>query len=279
MKIKVINNADDFGYSNAINYGIIDAHVQGILNSTTIMANMPGFEHAIQLYKQYSTLAIGVHCNLTCGNPLSNNNKLIDESTGCFFGRSRYYETDMDIDRQAIYNELTLQIDRVYAAGIRPTHLDSHHHIHTHPQILPILVELADKYQLPLRNVTWLESQQAGNIFNCNYQPSLWYKNKDILSTNKILIDAYLDKCVPLDNYDDLDDIIVKQTIDRLEECRNKKIEVVEIMWHPAYLDKNICQHSSVNKPRIYELQALLSDKLRDYFKMNCVLCDFSELN
>ncbi len=46
MKIKVINNADDFGYSNAINYGIIDAHVQGILNSTTIMANMPGFEHA-----------------------------------------------------------------------------------------------------------------------------------------------------------------------------------------------------------------------------------------
>ncbi len=38
----------------------------------------------IQLYKQYSTLAIGVHCNLTCGNPLSNNNKLIDESTGCF---------------------------------------------------------------------------------------------------------------------------------------------------------------------------------------------------
>ncbi len=208
----------------AINYGIIDAHVQGILNSTTIMANMPGFEtDAIHNYtKQHSTLAIGVHCNLTCRKSFyQNNSKLTDESTGCFFGRSRYYEkTAIDIDRQAIYNELTLQIDRVYAAGIKPTHLDSHHHIHTHPQILPILVELAEKYQLPLRNVTWLESQQAGNIFNCNYQPSLWYKKKDILSTNKILIDAYLDKCVPLDNYDDLDDIIVKQTIDRLEECR-----------------------------------------------------------
>ena len=39
---KVIINADDFGYSSAVNLGIIKSHKDGILTSTTLMANMPG---------------------------------------------------------------------------------------------------------------------------------------------------------------------------------------------------------------------------------------------
>ena len=58
MKIlsKLIVNADDFGYSEAVNYGIISAHRNGIVTSTTMMANMPGFDHAVNLLKENKDL-------------------------------------------------------------------------------------------------------------------------------------------------------------------------------------------------------------------------------
>ena len=49
---KVIINADDFGYSSAVNLGIIKAYKEGILTSTTLMANMPGCDEAITLAKE-----------------------------------------------------------------------------------------------------------------------------------------------------------------------------------------------------------------------------------
>ncbi|MEH7013290.1 ChbG/HpnK family deacetylase, partial [Neobacillus niacini] len=39
--ITLIVNADDFGFSRGVNYGIIDAHKYGIVNSATVMMNMP----------------------------------------------------------------------------------------------------------------------------------------------------------------------------------------------------------------------------------------------
>ncbi|MEG0276419.1 MAG: ChbG/HpnK family deacetylase, partial [Coprobacillus sp.] len=73
--VKIINNADDFGYSNAINYGIIDCYLNGMLTSTTLMPAMPGFDHAVALAKQNPGLGIGVHLTLTCGRPVLEGHK------------------------------------------------------------------------------------------------------------------------------------------------------------------------------------------------------------
>lgn len=81
---KVIINADDFGYSRGINYGIIDSHRLGILTSTTIMAGMPGFDHAVQLAKENPKLGIGVHLTLTCGYPLLKDYQTIVDENGKF---------------------------------------------------------------------------------------------------------------------------------------------------------------------------------------------------
>ena len=67
---KLIMNADDFGLSEAVNYGILKGFQDGILTSTTIMANMPGFDHAVEMAKQHPEMHIGVHLNLTCYKPL-----------------------------------------------------------------------------------------------------------------------------------------------------------------------------------------------------------------
>ena len=52
--MKVIINADDFGFSESVNWGIIEGHKNGIVISTTIMVNMPAVEHALNLLKQNS---------------------------------------------------------------------------------------------------------------------------------------------------------------------------------------------------------------------------------
>ncbi len=68
--LELIVNADDFGISEAVNRGIVDAHDRGIVTSTSIMATGPAFEHAVALARERPDLAVGVHLVLTEQRPL-----------------------------------------------------------------------------------------------------------------------------------------------------------------------------------------------------------------
>jgi predicted glycoside hydrolase/deacetylase ChbG (UPF0249 family) len=52
MERRLIINADDFGLCESVNKGIVEAHANGVLTSTTIMSNMPA-------------LGLSAHFNLT----------------------------------------------------------------------------------------------------------------------------------------------------------------------------------------------------------------------
>ena len=146
---KVIFNSDDFGYSYGVNYGIVDAYQRGILTSTTLMANMPGFEHAVKLKKELPNLGVGVHLTLTCGKPLLKNvDSLMDVDR---FKHLSYYKQPFEVDGDQLYQEWNTQIQKVYRAGIIPTHLDSHHHTHTFGMNQEVVIALAKKYDLPVR--------------------------------------------------------------------------------------------------------------------------------
>ncbi|MGC2657539.1 MAG: ChbG/HpnK family deacetylase, partial [Bryobacteraceae bacterium] len=54
-------NADDFGFTPDVNAGIIEAHRQGVLTSTTLMANGDAFEDAVKLSADAPSLDIGCH--------------------------------------------------------------------------------------------------------------------------------------------------------------------------------------------------------------------------
>src|SRR5207247_5222708 len=66
----LIVNADEFGLTEHVNYGIVEAHQHGAVTSTTMLANMWAFEHAAGLARAHPTLAVGVHLNLTHGRPV-----------------------------------------------------------------------------------------------------------------------------------------------------------------------------------------------------------------
>src|SRR5947199_8765588 len=64
---KLIVTADDFGLTEKVNQGIIEAHCRGIVTSTSLMANGGAFEHAVARARETPRLGIGAHLNLTQG--------------------------------------------------------------------------------------------------------------------------------------------------------------------------------------------------------------------
>lgn len=142
----IIVNADDFGLSESVNKAIIKAFEEGIISSTTIMANMPMFEEAVKLaYENGIQDSIGLHFNLMEGIPLSNSIKKCSRicSDGIHFSykRNSVFRWTKE-EKDAIREEFKSQYNRVIETGITPTHLDSHLHVHTEIPIYLIIKDL-----------------------------------------------------------------------------------------------------------------------------------------
>ena len=52
MKKKLIVVADDFGFSEAYNYGAIKAYKEGIVTVLSLMSNMEAAPHAVKLWRK-----------------------------------------------------------------------------------------------------------------------------------------------------------------------------------------------------------------------------------
>src|SRR5580658_791154 len=69
----LIINADDFGYSLTVNQAILRSFERNFVNSTSLMANMAGFDDAINMMNRHTVMQgrVGVHLNLTEGYPVT----------------------------------------------------------------------------------------------------------------------------------------------------------------------------------------------------------------
>lgn len=139
MSKRLIVNADDFGFTRDVNEGIVEAHRNGIVTSTTIMANGSAFHHAVILAKETRSLAVGVHLVLVGERALSRLGKALPSSP------ARLVATlamgGLDVER-----ELDFQIRRVLNAGIEPSHFDTHKHTHSHPRVADAVARMVEKH-------------------------------------------------------------------------------------------------------------------------------------
>src|SRR2546426_2855721 len=126
----LIVNADDFGHSEGINRGIIEAHKNGIVTSASLMVNTRLAEAAVALSRQHQELSLGLHVNFT-----GEGERIVDLK-----------------DLQAVRTELERQFQGfVDLTGRLPTHIDSHHHVHREFNIGHFFIELSRRNGLPLR--------------------------------------------------------------------------------------------------------------------------------
>jgi chitin disaccharide deacetylase len=131
----LITNADDFGYTRDVNEGIVHAHRAGILTATTIMATGAAFDHAAMLARANPTLDVGVHLVLV-GAP-------------AYPGNVGHLMAQIVRRRIRIYDELAAQVRKVIAAGLRPSHLDSHKHTHLLPPVLRAVARISAEFGIP----------------------------------------------------------------------------------------------------------------------------------
>ena len=145
---KLIVNADDFGRHELINRAVERAFASGCLRSATLMAGGIAFEDAVALSKRIPGLGVGIHFTLANGNPILPPNEIpsLVTAEGVFHADyvsflKRYFSGKISLAE--VRAELAAQLQKVLRAGLKPTHFDSHQHLHHVPGIIEIALELA----------------------------------------------------------------------------------------------------------------------------------------
>ena len=154
---RLIVNADDFGYTQGVNRAIAEAHLHGIVTSSTLMANGRAFAEAVQLARTVPRLSVGCHLVLTDGDPVLPPAQLPSLTSGAYFrdGMGKFAARAIvgSINGDQITAEATAQIRKIQSAEIAVSHIDTHKHTHLFPKVLrPILRAAAACGVRALRN-------------------------------------------------------------------------------------------------------------------------------
>jgi predicted glycoside hydrolase/deacetylase ChbG (UPF0249 family) len=139
---RLIVNADDFGFTHDVNEGIVEAHRNGILTATTLMANGAAFDHAVTLARGNPSLDVGCHLVLVQGRSVAVPSRELP-STMTELVRA------LVLGKLPVYEELFAQVRKIVQAGIRPTHLDTHKHTHLLPPVLEAVARVAQEFRIP----------------------------------------------------------------------------------------------------------------------------------
>lgn len=144
--ILLVINADDLGFAPGVNRGILEAHAAGTLSSASMMVTTPAFAEAAALTREHAPrLGVGLHLNLIAGRPLAAVPTLSDARTGLFHSLSELARRAFAgrVHADDVRRECDAQLAALAAAGIAPTHVDSHRHAHALPGILPAVLASA----------------------------------------------------------------------------------------------------------------------------------------
>jgi chitin disaccharide deacetylase len=145
----LIVNADDLGIHPRINAGILSAYRSGILTSATMLMTTPYLDETVRDAVRGGPLPIGIHLSLTLGKSVAGRGAvpdLVDDNNDFVWPARRlllcrFRGQDERLLGQ-IRRELEAQLALARDHGLRPTHADSHQHVHMNPAIFSLVEEL-----------------------------------------------------------------------------------------------------------------------------------------
>jgi len=264
---RLIINADDFGLSEKVNTGILKAMTHGIVNSTSVMANMPSAEVGIRRLIASGFSSAGIHLNLTCGPSVTKMKGRITRVGGTFRGAGLIWWLGMTQGLQAseVKAELSAQIEQVMRLGLSISHIDGHHHIHILPQVAPLVCELAREYKIPAVRLPLSRRQGLRWAENCKWRlvnhfaaRSRAYFTASRLAMPDKFLAWYARGAETLDH--------LKRTLSSIEAG------ISEIGVHPGFEDESLVGVDSYRNERYLELIALCDPSMRHFIAE----CDIS---
>jgi chitin disaccharide deacetylase len=272
MTKRLIVNADDYGHTRGVSLGIRQAHLRGIVSSTTAMMNYPGADADLcDAVKECPRLGLGLHLVLTSGRPVlpvENVSNLVD-GEGKFHKYVPFLERMYKIDLTQVNLEWHAQVDAfTKAIGHLPDHLDSHHHSsYFTPALFELMLDMADELDVPIRLPFGMEGTALAGVMSPVNGSRLANR---ISGYAQVFIDNFYDEGVTLDNLVS----IIKQI------SEDKDHDTFELMSHPAVVDDELRHTSVYNERRADELKLLCHGMTFSTLKsFDIKLINFSDLN
>jgi predicted glycoside hydrolase/deacetylase ChbG (UPF0249 family) len=248
---QLIINSDDYGRTPDISRGIREAHLHGVVTSTTCMMNIPTTAVDVAVAcNETPDLGMGVHLVLTMGRPISAPEfvpSIVDEH-GNFFKYTPLIEHLSSIQMDEVKMEWRAQIEAfIQAAGRKPTHLDSHHHSsYFSPDLFHGMLELARDYDCAIR-------------FPFTYvSPELEETNKHVPA----LIEQFNPRRPDLFFVNFYDETATKESL--LDIIHSISDGTSEIMCHPGHVDDAFTKESVYNFQRARELEILTDPAIKE---------------
>ena len=274
----LIVNGDDFGRTPGITEGVLQAHRNGIVTSTTVMVNLPGARAAVQRAREEAPrLGLGVHLNLTTGRPVLPPERVptLVDPTGRFYPIRDLLPRLPSLDLDQVEAELVAQIERFRSWGEEPTHLDSHHHLlYLSPVLFRILLGLAERYCLPIR-YPWrttvdLDRLAEAHRVSARSLPSIIAACDVLLHRTGVRVP---DRCF-LSFYGE--GVTLEHLLDLIEQVPEG---IAELMCHPGRADAQLAAVSGYVQGRERELAILTHPRVRERLATQGVrLIDFRAL-
>lgn len=244
---RLIVNADDFGLTSGVNRAIVECYQRGVVTSTTLMVNGRAAVEAALLAADNPGLGIGLHLNLTSGTPM-----MPRESVPSLVGRDGAFPglrgalwrlTSGKARTHELEDEISAQIDRLIKLGIRPTHIDSHHHLHAHPRLRSILKKTG-----PRHGITRMRG----------YHMSARSPKAMAIALAARLPSAGFTMSTP-DRFAGIEVMGNRDMATALTRVLASRGDALEFMCHPGYSDEDLAKETSYNTDRQAELSTLLS--------------------
>lgn len=254
MKRFLIINADDYGLTEGVSRGILRAHREGILTSTTFMVNFPWADQMAPLLSEAPELGVGIHLNLTTGEPVLPANRVPSLVDGNGRLTKSLWRVMFQASRSEVFEEWSAQVEKgirlLGPNGRRPTHLDTHRYLQAVPGLAEVMLAVARNHQIPA--VRCLRPDPSLKRAYPPWHPMLPIVQQAFRRSERVVAESGLSApdTTILGDFD-LDLLLAR--LDRVGEG------VTELISHPAVVDDQLRRLSSLQGQREVELAALTS--------------------
>lgn len=273
---RLIINADDFGFTAGVNRAIIEAHVQGIVTSSTLMATGRAVREAVVLSKTAPGLSVGCHVVLIDGEPVLDPSQLPSLASSQS-GMARFSDSLTSFAARALIGllsaeeieaETTAQIRKLQTAGISVSHVDTHKHVHLFPAVLRPVLRAARKCGIrAIRNPFGprkpLKSSQL------LHRPNLWTRHAEVRVLRNL--SGRFHETARREDFRTPDGTLGIEVTGTLDETLFRAIaEIIpegtwEFVCHPGYNDGDLqSAKTRLRESREAELRVLTMPQARD---------------
>lgn len=187
---KVIINADDLGISPAVNDAVFDLMSRGRISSATTLVGGAAFDDACRRAQLLDQCSFGVHLYVTELKPKTDPNVFNEHglisSDGTFNNAIRSIEPTEQL-KEAIFREWRAQLQCARENGLKVSHVDSHHHVHTIPWLFGVVSKLARQSGIAAvrRSMDLYERSEAVPSASLRLKKMVWNGALTVLSGAK----------------------------------------------------------------------------------------------